>query len=113
LSGSPTVTEVFFGNLAVAASFMRFCSLWRVPSRLDVRNAVDSPTAGHLNAGFIAFEDDADAMGAVFHGAHGHFCPFWDLKAGSRMARDGGGPGVLTDLDSEPLSAAQLEAAPA
>ena len=82
-------------------------------SRPDVRNAVDSQTARDLYAAFIAFEDDADAKVAVFHGAHGHFCAGWDLKAGSRMAREEGGPGVLTDLDFDPLSAAQLEAKPA
>jgi enoyl-CoA hydratase len=81
-------------------------------SRPDVRNAVDADTAHALYAAFIAFEEDADAKVAVFHGAHGHFCAGWDLKAGARMARDEGGPGVLTNLDFEPLSSAQLEAAP-
>ena len=82
-------------------------------SRPDVRNAVDADTARALYAAFIAFEEDADAKVAVFHGAHGHFCAGWDLKAGARMARDEGGPGVLTNLDFEPLSSAQLEAEPA
>ena len=82
-------------------------------SRPDVRNAVDADTAHALYAAFIAFEEDADAKVAVFHGAHGHFCAGWDLKAGARMARDEGGPGVLTNLDFEPLSSAQLEAEPA
>ena len=76
-------------------------------SRPDVRNAVDADTARALYAAFIAFEADADAKVAVFHGAHGHFCAGWDLKAGARMARDEGGPGVLTNLDFEPLSGAQ------
>ena len=82
-------------------------------SRPDVRNAVDAYTARALYAAFIAFEEDADAKVAVFHGAHGHFCAGWDLKAGARMARDEGGPVVLTNLDFEPLSGAQLESAPA
>ena len=82
-------------------------------SRPDVRNAVDADTARALYAAFIAFEEDADAKVAVFHGAHGHFCAGWDLKAGARMARDEGGPGVLTNMDFEPLSGAQLESAPA
>lgn len=82
-------------------------------SRPDVRNAVDSLAARALYAAFIAFEQDIDAKVAVFHGAHGHFCAGWDLKAGSRMAREEGGPGVLTNLDFEPLTPAQLEAAPA
>ena len=81
-------------------------------SRPDVRNAVDAETARALYAAFIEFQDDAQAKVAVFHGAHGHFCAGWDLKAGARMARDEGGPGVLTNLDFEPLSSAQLEAAP-
>ena len=82
-------------------------------SRPDVRNAVDADTARALYAAFIEFEEDAEAKVAVFHGAHGHFCAGWDLKAGARMARDEGGPGVLTNLDFEPLAGAQLEAAPA
>ena len=82
-------------------------------SRPDVRNAVDADTARSLYAAFIAFEEDVQAKVAVFHGAHGHFCAGWDLKAGARMARDEGGPGVLTNLDFEALSSAQLEAAPA
>lgn len=82
-------------------------------SRPDVRNAVDADTACALYAAFIEFEEDAEAKVAVFHGAHGHFCAGWDLKAGARMARDEGGPGVLTNLDFEPLAGAQLEAAPA
>ena len=81
-------------------------------SRPDVRNAVDAETARALYAAFIEFQDDAHAKVAVFHGAHGHFCAGWDLKAGARMARDEGEPGVLTNLDFEPLSSAQLEAAP-
>ena len=82
-------------------------------SRPDVRNAVDADTARALYAAFIEFEEDAEAKVAVVHGAHGHFCAGWDLKAGARMARDEGGPGVLTNLDFEPLAGAQLEAAPA
>ena len=82
-------------------------------SRPDVRNAVDADTARALYAAFIEFEEDAEAKVAVFHGAHGHFCAGWDLTAGARMARDEGGPGVLTNLDFEPLAGAQLEAAPA
>ena len=82
-------------------------------SRPDVRNAVDADTARALYAAFIEFEEDAEAKVAVFHGAHGHFCAGWDLKAGARMARDEGGPGVLTNLDFEPLAGGQLEAAPA
>ena len=82
-------------------------------SRPDVRNAVDADTARALYAAFIEFEEDAEAKVAVFHGAHGHFCAGWDLKAGARMARDEGGPGVLTNLDFEPLAGAQMEAAPA
>jgi len=71
-------------------------------SRPDVRNAVDSDTARALYDAFVAFEQDAAARVAVFHGAHGHFCAGWDLQAGARMARDEGGPGVLTDLDFDP-----------
>jgi len=98
-------------SAAVSSQRLGAITLIRL-SRPDVRNAVDADTARALYAAFIAFEADADAKVAVFHGAHGHFCAGWDLKAGARMARDEGGPGVLTNLDFEPLSSAQLEAAP-
>jgi enoyl-CoA hydratase len=101
-------------SLSAAVSSQRLGAITLITlSRPDVRNAVDADTARALYAAFIVFEEDADAKVAVFHGAHGHFCAGWDLKAGARMARDEGGPGVLTHLDFEPLSGAQLEAAPA
>lgn len=81
-------------------------------SRPHARNAVDSDTARALYAAFIAFEEDTHAKVAVFHGAHGHFCAGWDLKAGARLAREEGGPGVLTDQDFSPLRPAELEASP-
>lgn len=55
--------------------------------RPEVRNAVDGATARRLHAAFLAFEDDAEARVAVFHGAHGHFCAGWDLQAGARLAQ--------------------------
>jgi enoyl-CoA hydratase len=64
-------------------------------SRPDVRNAVDSDTAQRLYEAFVAFESDANARVAVFHGAHGHFCAGWDLQAGARLAQQvqlGGDP---------------------
>ncbi|MGE0498456.1 MAG: crotonase/enoyl-CoA hydratase family protein [Ramlibacter sp.] len=67
-------------------------------NRPDVRNAVDSDTARALHAAFVAFEADASARVAVFHGAHGHFCAGWDLQFGARMAAQGQGS-VLADLD--------------
>jgi enoyl-CoA hydratase len=69
--------------------------------RPEVRNAVDSATARELHAAFLAFEDDAHARVAVFHGAHGHFCAGWDLQFGARAAQSGqgGDGGVLADLD--------------
>jgi len=77
--------------------------------RPNVRNAVDSDTARALYAAFLAFEQDDAARVAVFHGAHGHFCAGWDLQAGARMAREQGGPGVLTDLDFDPSEVRSLE----
>ena len=65
--------------------------------RPDVRNAVDSPTAQALHAAFLAFEADAQARVAVFHGAHGHFCAGWDLQHGARLAASGDTSGL--DLD--------------
>ncbi len=65
--------------------------------RPEVRNAVDSATARALHVAFLAFEDDADARVAVFHGAHGHFCAGWDLQYGARLAASGETGGL--DLD--------------
>lgn len=56
-------------------------------SRPDVRNAVDADTALALYDAFVAFDADADARVAVFHGAHDHFCAGWDLQAGARIAQ--------------------------
>jgi enoyl-CoA hydratase len=58
-------------------------------NRPEVRNAVDGDTARALHAAFLAFEDDAAAKVAVFHGAHGHFCAGWDLQHGARLAASG------------------------
>ena len=70
--------------------------IWIVTlDRPEVRNAVDSPTARSLHAAFLAFEDDATAKVAVFHGANGHFCAGWDLQHGARLAAQG----ETVDLD--------------
>src|SRR5436190_24315132 len=69
--------------------------------RPEVRNAVDASTALALYDAFVAFDADPDALVAVFHGDHGHFCAGWDLQAGARMAKEGGA-GVLADLDFDP-----------
>ncbi len=70
--------------------------IWIVTlNRPEVRNAVDSPTARSLHAAFLAFEDDATAKVAVFHGANGHFCAGWDLQHGARLAAQG----ETVDLD--------------
>jgi enoyl-CoA hydratase len=74
--------------------------------RREVRNAVDAPTAAALHRAFVAFEEDAEARVAVFHGAHGHFCAGWDLHAAARMAGEPGGDKVLRELDFTPDSAA-------
>lgn len=69
--------------------------------RPEVRNAVDSATARALYDAFVAFDADADARVAVFHGAHGHFCAGWDLQFGARLAAQGGA-GALGGLDFTP-----------
>ncbi len=83
--------------------------------RPDVRNAVDADTALQLHAAFAAFEADASARVAVFHGAHGHFCAGWDLQAGARMAQqlqDGGDPFAVLDFSAEDYGAAHGPAGP-
>ena len=76
-------------------------------ARPEVRNAVDSDTARALHAAFLAFEDDADARVAVFHGAHGHFCAGWDLQHGARLAAQGDASG-LAGLDFDTTDARAL-----
>ncbi|MDQ6881649.1 MAG: crotonase/enoyl-CoA hydratase family protein [Pseudomonadota bacterium] len=70
--------------------------------RADVRNAVDAQAARELYQAFVDFDADDSARVAVFHGANGHFCAGWDLQAAAKMARQGGGPGVLVNLDFDP-----------
>jgi enoyl-CoA hydratase len=70
--------------------------------RPEVRNAVDAATARALYQAFIAFEADAEASVAVFHGANGHFCAGWDLQRGAELARQPGGANALADLDFSP-----------
>jgi enoyl-CoA hydratase len=67
--------------------------------RPEVRNAVDAATARALYDAFVAFDADADARVAVFHGANGHFCAGWDLQAGAELAKQGQGAATLADLD--------------
>jgi enoyl-CoA hydratase len=69
--------------------------------RPQVRNAVDAATARALFDAFVAFDEDAGARVAVFHGANGHFCAGWDLQAGAQLAQQGGAAGVLSGLDFE------------
>lgn len=63
--------------------------------RPGVRNAVDAETARALHAAFVAFDGDAGADVAVFHGAGGHFCAGWDLQSGARMLAQGVAPEAL------------------
>ena len=76
--------------------------IWIVTlDRPDVRNAVDSPTAHALHAAFLAFEDDATAKVAVFHGANGHFCAGWDLQHGAKLAASGDTSGLDLDFNAD------------
>ncbi|WP_028604554.1 crotonase/enoyl-CoA hydratase family protein [Ottowia thiooxydans] len=72
-------------------------------ARPEVRNAVDAETALALHRAFVDFEQDEQARVAVFHGAHGHFCAGWDLKAGAEMAQTGeaSASALLSDLAFE------------
>ena len=72
--------------------------------RPEVRNAVDATAAAALHAAFVAFDRDPDARVAVFHGAHGHFCAGWDLKAGAALAGDAERhvPRLLAQFDYPP-----------
>ena len=80
--------------------------IWIVTlSRPEVRNAVDSATARALHAAFLAFEDDASAKVAVFHGAHGHFCAGWDLQFGAKLAAAGDSGGLDLGFEADDLRA--------
>jgi enoyl-CoA hydratase len=76
--------------------------------RPEVRNAVDARAARALYEAFIAFDADADARVAVFHGANGHFCAGWDLQAGAELAKQGQGANTLAGLDFAPQEAQPL-----
>ena len=75
--------------------------------RPQVRNAVDFSTARALYEAFLTFDADEEALVAVFHGAHGHFCAGWDLQFGAQMALELGSSAaeVLGDLDFTPVQA--------
>jgi enoyl-CoA hydratase len=75
--------------------------------RPEVRNAVDFSTARALYEAFLTFDADEEALVAVFHGAHGHFCAGWDLQFGAQMALELGSSAadVLGDLDFTPAEA--------
>ena len=67
--------------------------------RIEVRNAVDRPTADALADAFRRFDADESLAVAVLTGANGKFCAGADLKAMredpsrvSRVAPDGDGP---------------------
>ena len=83
-----------------------------VIDRVDVRNAVDRPTAETLVAAFTAFEADPEARVAVLAGDHGTFCAGADLKAfaterRNRVAPDGDGPmGPTRAVLAKPVIAA-------
>ncbi len=72
--------------------------------RPDVRNAVDADTARALYEAFVAFDSDAEASVAVFHGAHGHFCAGWDLQAGARLLQASApdAQGLFSPLEFQP-----------
>ncbi|MBL0423772.1 crotonase/enoyl-CoA hydratase family protein [Ramlibacter alkalitolerans] len=73
--------------------------------RPQVRNAVDADTARRLHEAFLAFDDDAQARVAVFHGAHGHFCAGWDLQYGAHAAQEGGAAGLVAQLEFDAATA--------
>jgi enoyl-CoA hydratase len=80
--------------------------------RIEVRNAIDRPTAERLADAFRAFDADDDAAVAVLTGTGGYFCAGADLKGvsdgrGNRVAADGDGPmGPSRMLLSKPVIAA-------
>jgi enoyl-CoA hydratase len=81
-------------------------------NRPEVRNAVDSETAGLLFEAFSRFDADESLSVAILQGADGAFCAGADLKAvasggGNRVRAEGEGPlGCTRMLLSKPVIAA-------
>ncbi len=79
---------------------------------LEVKNAVDGPTASDLAEAFREFEQDEQALVAVLWGDHGTFCAGANLKAiakgkGNRIDVKGDGPmGPSRMMLSKPVIAA-------
>lgn len=78
--------------------------------RPQARNAVDRPTAEVLAEAFRQFDEDEEALVAVFYGANGTFCAGADLKAladesrRNRISAEGDGPmGPSRMLLSKPV----------
>ena len=82
--------------------------------RIEVKNAVDGPTAAELADAFRAFEADDGLSVAILYGNGGSFCAGADLKAlaqeperANRVSVDGDGPmGPTRMLASKPVIAA-------
>lgn len=71
--------------------------VWTViHSRPEVRNAMDPPSARALFDAFVAFDEDPDAVCAVFWGEGGAFCAGWDLKHAAGLDGDDDGVSRLT-----------------
>ncbi|XP_033727759.1 methylthioacryloyl-CoA hydratase-like [Pecten maximus] len=66
--------------------------------RPEVRNAVDPPTAKALYTAFREFNEDDESNVAVLHGAGGHFCAGYDLKALSTSDGTGIEPPDVSDV---------------
>lgn len=81
-------------------------------TRPELRNAVDSATAGALLKAFTTFEQDGSLAVAVLTGAGGNFCSGFDLKAlgrgeVNRVEETGPGPmGPTRMMLSKPVIAA-------
>ena len=81
-------------------------------NRLEVRNAVDGPTAAALEDAFQHFDRDEQMRVAILTGAGGAFCAGADLKAvaagkGNKLSEEGDAPmGPSRMLLSKPVIAA-------
>ncbi len=73
--------------------------------RPDVRNAVDGPTAGELEAAFADFDTDEALAVAVLTGADGTFCAGADLKA---IAGDPGRLNKVRELGPGPMGPTRM-----
>ena len=77
--------------------------VWTViHSRPEAKNAMDPASAQALEAAFVAFDKDPDALVAVLWGEGGAFCAGFDLKHAAQGAMRAPSPSAARSLLRRP-----------